>query len=219
MFPDTTSEWEGYPSIIDGIRYPYVHIAGGSPGYINLLVTGEGTDAGAYGISVRPVLNWVVDDFEYSVTGHGRPSLAYDGRTYTKRARQSGLLRSYRGKSLQPIFPDVRHLAFIGGDDCSEVLTQSDFSVEALASKAESDQWVEQVRAASTSSGPVRRQFASGSSRTGPTRSTTNASCCDEVECIVRTKRQPPKKLGIDFAITCRLRVRHERRGRERISQ
>jgi hypothetical protein len=71
LFPDVTSEWEGFPSIIDGIRYPYVQIVGGPPGHIHLLVTGKGTVAGGYGISIQPVLYWVVDEFEYSVTGHG----------------------------------------------------------------------------------------------------------------------------------------------------
>ena len=145
MFPDTTSEWEGYPSIIDGIRHPYVHIVSAPPGRLNLLVTGEGTGTEAYGISARPLLYWVVDEFEYSVTGHGLPSLAYDGRTYIKRARHSHLLRIYGGKVLQPSFPSVEHFAFVGGDDCVEVLTHDDFSVAALASKADSKEWVRRV--------------------------------------------------------------------------
>jgi hypothetical protein len=152
LFPDINSEWEGYPSIIDGIRSPYVHLVAGIEGTINLLVTGRESTVSGYGISAPALLHWVADEFEYSVTAHGLPTLKYDGRTYIRRARRSKLLETYDGKFLRAIYPRVQHFAFVGGEDCVELLTYGELTIVPLNSSAARNQWIghvlEQVREA-----------------------------------------------------------------------
>ena len=145
MFPDLESEWEGYPSIIDGIERPYVHVLGGQVGTVNLLVTGKEGAPSGYGISAHALLYWVVDEFEYSVTEHGLPSVAYDGTTYIKRARRSELLQTYDNVVLRANFPGVRHFAFLGGEDCVEIVAHGELTVVALPSKTDRDEWIQQV--------------------------------------------------------------------------
>ncbi|MBB5984755.1 hypothetical protein [Sphingobium lignivorans] len=145
MFPDTNSEWEGYPSIMDGIRYPYVHLIGGLPGTINLLVTGDQTPIEGYGVSARTLLHWVVDEFDYSVTAHGLPTLAYDGKTYIKRARRSSLLQTYEGDILRAIYPNVQHFAFLGSEDCVEFVTDGELTIFPLHSKETREKWIAQL--------------------------------------------------------------------------
>ena len=145
MFPDTNSEWEGYASIIDGIRNPYVHLIAANGGVINLLVTGEGAPVGGYGVLAPVLLHWVVDEFEYSVTAHGLPTLMYDGMTYLRRARQSKLLQAYGGEILSVMRPRVQHFAFVGGEDCVELVTDGDLSFFPLLSFEARDAWIGEV--------------------------------------------------------------------------
>lgn len=146
MFPDLTSEWSGYPSVIDGIRSPYVGLIGGPPGYINLLVRGECIEVAAYGISIRSLLHWVVNEFEYSVTGHGLPTLGFDGINYIRRAQRSQLLQAYQNGILNQIFSEVQHFAFVGGEDCVEVLTDdAPPTIVALKSGKDCDEWVRKI--------------------------------------------------------------------------
>ncbi|OYW46599.1 MAG: hypothetical protein B7Z08_08625 [Sphingomonadales bacterium 32-68-7] len=146
MFPDTTSEWKGYPSAIDGVRRPYVRLIAGLPGSINLLVLGDGVPEGGFGVTAPVLLYWLVDEFEYSVTGHGLPSLAYKGGVYVKRARRSKLIQAYSDDGiLSANFPNVQHFAFVGGDDCVEFLTQSDLTIVPFHSVEARHEWVQQV--------------------------------------------------------------------------
>jgi hypothetical protein len=145
LFPDTDSEWDGYPSIIDGIRHPYVHLIAANGGVINLLVTGEGTPVGGYGVFAPALLHWVVDEFEYSVTAHGLPTLMYDGMTYIKRARRSKLLQAYADDVLSLTRPGVQHFAFVGGDDCVELVTDGAPTIFPLCSIEARDLWIGEV--------------------------------------------------------------------------
>lgn len=145
LFPDKDSEWEQYPSIIDGIQRPCVHLLGGPPGEINLLIVGKGNVSG-YGVHALVLLHWTVDEFEYSVTGHGLPTVAYDGTSYIKRARRSKLLDSYRDDViLRPNYSNVQHFAFVGGADCVEVVTQSELTIFALPSTSSRNEWIQDV--------------------------------------------------------------------------
>lgn len=145
MFPDLNSEWIGYPSQIDGISFPYVSIVGVTLGKIHLLVSGDNTSVNAYRISGVPLLYWVVDEFELSVAAHGLTSLAYDGTTYIKQARQSSLLAAYGQEPICSHYPSVQHFAFLGSNECVELVTDRSLEIAALSSKEDRDTWLTEI--------------------------------------------------------------------------
>jgi hypothetical protein len=145
MFPDTSSVWEGYPSIIDGIVRPHVYVLGGPAGTLNLIVKGEKPDPLGYAVTVPVRLYWIADESEYSMTSHGLPTLFYDGGSYIKRARQSALLDAYNGTFLKDLFGEMQHLAIGGGEDCVEIITPSEPQIVPLGSPAEWNDWVSRV--------------------------------------------------------------------------
>lgn len=148
MFPDEESVWEGYPSIIDGIRYPHVILLGVLGNTIHFIVSGEEIEPEGFAVSADVHLYWVADELDVSVTGHGLPSLAYayPKGSYVKRAVSSRLLDAYRQNDiLSANYRNAMHFAFLGGDDCIEFVTTSDPHIAPLQSKADWNSWVRSV--------------------------------------------------------------------------
>jgi hypothetical protein len=140
MFPDPTSKWMPYPSIIDGIRAPpFVLDVGIWRGVLGLIVLESKPGTRAYGVHVKCEAYAAFEEMIHSIAGHGAENLRYDGSVYIKEAETSQLLSAF--SLVDPFKRKHRHFAFIGGDFCYQTLGLTEPIVHAFASRDEAYAW------------------------------------------------------------------------------
>lgn len=140
MFPDPTSRWKPYPSIIDGIeRGSFVFDQGFWRGVLYLIVVAPSPDSRAYGVEIRSEVYAAFDEMIYSIADHGGDALAYDGGIYIKEAENSALLTAY--SAIDPVGRKPRHFSFVGSDYCYEVIGLSEPAIRAFATQEEAYEW------------------------------------------------------------------------------
>jgi len=144
---DETSEWEGYPSILDGIERAYAYFLGNDQGMIRLVVKGEGTQAFAYAVTAKARLFFVVDEFEYNVSSLGAPLGQFDpARTnYLQKAIRSNLLEAYRESPVPEMVPGAMHFAIVSDADCVEFVSQHHPTILPLMTRADLIAWVTDI--------------------------------------------------------------------------
>lgn len=120
MFPDPALRWAPVPTVMDGMkRPPSVVNRGASRGVLSLLVIEAYPGARAYGVQIAVETYAAYDEALYSLAEHGHGA-AYDGGVYVKEATSSALLAAY--ERIMPWEAGRRHLLFVGGEYCFEVL-------------------------------------------------------------------------------------------------
>ena len=144
---DETSEWEGYPSILDGVRGAHAYFLGNDQGVIQVVVKGEGTQAFAYAITATARLFFVVDEFEYNVSSLGTPLGQFDpARTnYLQKAIRSNLLEVYRESPVPEMLPGAMHFAIVSDQDCVEFVSQHGPTILPLKTRADLAAWVTDI--------------------------------------------------------------------------
>jgi hypothetical protein len=142
MFPDSTTHWRPYPSIMDGITHPPFPLDRGLwRGVLHLIVL-EGLGSRAYGVEIRCEAYAAFEERIYSVVPHdAERSARYDGGVYIKEAASSRLLEAYMKIDPPLRKAEVRHFLFVGTDYCYETLGEEPV-IRAFASKDEAYAWV-----------------------------------------------------------------------------
>jgi hypothetical protein len=140
LFPDPSSRWRPYPSIIDGIeRPPWVFVRGHWRGVLHLIVLASQPGHRAYRIDVSCEIFAGFEEMIYSVSGHGNSKGVYDGGVYIKEAESSALLTAYA--TIDPAGRTPRHFLFVGSDYCYEVIGFSEPVITAFRDAAEAYEW------------------------------------------------------------------------------
>lgn len=141
MFPDPTSRWLPYPSIIDGIeRPPFVLDRGLWRGVLSLIVVGSHPSRRSYGVQFQCEAYGAFEEAFYSICGHGDAGISYDGGVYIKEAAASALKSAYDATG--PFSGlKARHFALVGGDFCYEVLATGEPHIFPFASEDEAYAW------------------------------------------------------------------------------
>lgn len=139
MFPDPTTIWRPFPSIIDGIeRPPLTSHLGLWRGVLHLIVVAPGSGLRAYGLEIECEIHAGFDEMIYSIADHGEGA-TYDGGVYIKEAERSALISAYA--KFDPTNRMPRHFLFVGNDYCYEVLSFSEPVIRAFDTPDEAYAW------------------------------------------------------------------------------
>lgn len=140
MFPDPSSVWRSFPTIMDGMR-PGIFVLdrGLWRGVLRLVVLEDLPGSRAYGVEIKCVAYAAYEDALYSCADHGGDGLSYDGAVFVKEATKSALLASY--ETVLPWMGKPRHFAFVGTDFCYETLGFEAPVVRVFAGRDEAYEW------------------------------------------------------------------------------